>query len=112
MEHTSLELSKRLHEKGFKLKGNTHPTRYIIMDDGGENPNIPVRYFESLKYSHCEYIPAYTFTELWGALDGKQRKELLIHMLDNVGHLDLNDPAEVAGEWLIDNDHIQCKETP
>lgn len=112
MEHTSLELSRQLHDAGFKgehkhiwfAMGNEQEVNWkdalvLSCNDASNEPGF-----------HKRNVPAYTFTEIWGVLDGKQRKELLIHMLDNVGHFDLNDPAEVAGEWLIQEGHVQVSQ--
>jgi hypothetical protein len=134
-EHTSLELSKRLHEKGFR---GEHESAWKEADSQcWEDPSeyIPIITRNLFPDWGMNYIPAYTFTELWAVvpymlhIDG-QGYELLIakdislsdgplseaiyrlngeeQELVNVAH---ESPTEALGllvEWLIDEGRIQC----
>jgi hypothetical protein len=130
-EHTSLELSRRLHEKGFRA----------------EHDKVWVHHWskDSMQWSLCdideddkvnEQIPAYTFTELWGVFPLKIYTDdtpfyLIIDRavrklpVMSVGYKDINyehygsdvfnheSPTEALGllvEWLIDEGHIEVSQ--
>jgi hypothetical protein len=61
MEHTSLELSKRLYDKGFR---GEHVSNW----EGWEKFTEVVVVHEDTVSNWTAICPAYTFTELWGVL--------------------------------------------
>ena len=132
MEHTSYELSKRLHDKGFRAQ---HKHKHAIPKGTHHKPAVIrieqtswMEYYKSFDLD----IPAYTFTDLWNVLP-----DTLIHdeefvflccqkVHENTGlmscasYLKLDgihngqpsfrktSPAEAVGllvEWLLDNGH-------
>ena len=50
--------------------------------------------------------PAYTFPEIWRPLDEEQRWALLTY-LSYRSRTNRDDITEAAGEWLIDNGHVE-----
>jgi len=120
-EYTSLELSKRLYEKGFR---GEHKKVWIKTDGEWIKVDSEIGYgmFKGA-------IPAYTFTEIWLALpkeiehEGKLlyiritcgRKGMFIEYStpDPLGgevYFSHASPAEVVGlllEWCIDNGHVE-----
>jgi hypothetical protein len=121
-EHTSKDLSKRLANKGFR---GEHKNVWVIDGDQYSSHGIGEIADEGNTIG-CETIPAYTFTEIWGALPyqlvdadpgmpGIDRLELYKYPDVTVGKYGIlasvaqPNPAEAAGlllEWLIDNGHI------
>jgi len=97
-EHTSLELSKRLFDKGFRgeHKGDWYRTNYkgYVVSNMDETPS----------YTHI--CPTWTLTEIWHTLNEEQRFDLLLQLAIEED-LKRNDLAELAGEWLIDNGHVE-----
>ncbi|MHC4616469.1 MAG: hypothetical protein ACYTEQ_01815 [Planctomycetota bacterium] len=97
MEHTSLELSKRLHEKGFR---GEHFCSWMIscVDKQpfcGDNEN---------SVAHERICPTYTFTEIWPTLTTEQQLAVSswIHEAET--------PVEAIGQYkehLIDNGHVE-----
>lgn len=90
-EYTSLELSKRLHDKGFRGEHDCEWVEHydhkkgIIWDLFGidETDTVNVK------------IPAYTFTALWGVLNEENRENFVTIMLD------MEDITEALGEFIL-----------
>jgi hypothetical protein len=131
-EHTSLELSKRLHEKGFRREH-----KRIWLQVGVFPDKFRLYKGNQLDYTDGDY-PAYTFTELWGRVPDYIFQQYAMCQ----GHYDLRvsktpegltrasyydcgermtlepddfeheSPAEALGllvEWLIDNGHMEVE---
>lgn len=94
-EHTSLELSRRLYDKGFR-GNNSHV--WIVTDGAIKSPGAKWECKPTSIFLPND-IPAYTFTELWKVAGILKRPHLMQHLLVNIHR---NDLAELAGEWLID----------
>jgi len=123
-EHTSYDLSKRLHEVGFRGEHThvwVHHWNYKTEDMIWTLHPID----EDDKVN--DQIPCYTFTELWSVLPAKVNDHWLeihkgIHGENDLDYFDnddnprTNNPmvasiAECAGlmlEWLITEGHVQC----
>jgi hypothetical protein len=123
IEHTSRELSQRLHEKGFRAE---HAWSWMISCiDGkpfcGDNEN---------SIAHKRICPAYTFSELWGRVPksitvNEHWRPLDIYPTDKgeicfryyqitpFNKFKHESPAEAIGlllEWLLDNGHYEGRE--
>ena len=123
-EHTSQELSQRLHDKGFggeheyvwgRCFGLYDAAQYLTLNDKKAIAG----------YDYREVIPAYTFTEIWGVLperidtyilaSKKSKGEMFIGYLNPIMRswkhwFCTESPAEAVGllvEWLIDNNHVE-----
>jgi hypothetical protein len=100
-EHTSLALSKRLQELGYK---GEHENDWVsiegsLREDGYDSePLIMPRLSDMMPHANGFIIiaPAYTFTELWRDLTIDQRCDFTICM---DWHRD--DVAEHLAEWII-----------
>jgi hypothetical protein len=110
MEHTSLELSKRLHEKGFRGEHKQ------VWFEGKTQWHMGIK--SAWRDPRYKSIPAYTFTELWGVLPKWVKLHKFRHssvarfLYGGVGHnFEHESPAEAIGlllEWLIGEGHYQC----
>jgi hypothetical protein len=117
-EHTSYELSKRLHDKGFKGKYEKVWTKHSDWTRSQHHFLCDVMQNVTDK----EVFPAYTFTELWGAMPEyivddmcklylEATKDAGVTYIEYVYGDGFNheSPAEAAGmmvEWLIDNGYL------
>lgn len=125
MEVISLDLSKRLHELGYVGESECC---YVIMDDGLQSPVHAMSIADSAEYTHCKYIPAYQFHEIWEALpekiDGKRLAFTKVQGICAPGycdfkgkwnyrfHHDNKSPTKAAGlllVWLIENGDVEVK---
>jgi hypothetical protein len=134
---TSYEISKRLHELGF---GNVKCKYYWQIPkwstDGSAHNLIDADHYEIIRGEDFpDYIPAYTFEEIWGVLpdnikddDGEMGVRALIRngKLNIIGYIypdsdmewihwiaTAESPAEAAAMllvWLIENKHYEVSQ--